>query len=67
MTDTPTQVFIDSGKRVGSTLQNEAAFRRAIEAGSSVITRLNGVYFSVEVGEGGAIKYTALLKKPVGL
>ncbi len=67
MTDAPEQVFIEPGKRTGRALANEPAFRRAIGAGSKVITKLNGVYFAVSVGDDDAIVYEALAKKPPGM
>jgi len=67
MSEAATKVLIEPGRRTGRTLANEPKFRQAIDAGQDCYTSLNGVFFRVSVDDSGAIVYSALAMRPVGI
>lgn len=69
MTDEPTKVYIEPGRREGRTLKNAPQFLAAIAEGKDVFTKLNGVWFRVTtIEEDPTVPiYTALAVRPVGL
>lgn len=66
MSEAPTRVLIEGGRRQGRTLQNEHFFRTAIAEGKNVVTQRNGIYFVVSL-DGESIVYTALTSRPEGI